>query len=265
MIKLFTMVKDENDIIRDWIVYHGSMFGFDNLYIIDNFSTDGTYEIIEDLRNIGIHIYRMNDYKRKGEYMKQLIDENCSANDIAFPIDIDEFIVYYDNNKISINKTLILSYMNTLPVAHIYKANYINPVIKRQDYNRIITECESGNYADYKNMAKTFFNNSIYLGPVDHGNHIMRDDYLLTKICLVHYHFRNLEQIKKKILNNILGLNYINNLEYLENLSNNCAGNHHVQSQIKVLKNEYSFQFDSNAVGEISLKPLQDRILGGFF
>ena len=34
MIKLFTMVKDENDIVEDWILYHGTIFGYDNLYIV---------------------------------------------------------------------------------------------------------------------------------------------------------------------------------------------------------------------------------------
>ena len=42
--------------------------------------------------------------------MKQLIDKYCSSNDIAFPIDIDEFIVYYDitSKKIIVDKTFII-------------------------------------------------------------------------------------------------------------------------------------------------------------
>ena len=33
MIKLFTMVRDEVDIIEDWILYHGTLFGFENLFL----------------------------------------------------------------------------------------------------------------------------------------------------------------------------------------------------------------------------------------
>ena len=44
--KIFTMVKGEVDIVKDWVMYHGNLFGFTNLYIIDNFSRDGTYEIL---------------------------------------------------------------------------------------------------------------------------------------------------------------------------------------------------------------------------
>ena len=74
MIKIFTMVKDENDIIIDWILYHGYIFGYNNIYIIDNFSTDGTYELILKFNNL-INIYRKDDYKKKGVYMTELINK----------------------------------------------------------------------------------------------------------------------------------------------------------------------------------------------
>ena len=50
MVKIFTMVKDEVDIVEEWVVYHGHIFGFKNLYIIDNFSTDGTYQLLNTLK-----------------------------------------------------------------------------------------------------------------------------------------------------------------------------------------------------------------------
>ena len=34
-IKIFTMVKNEVDIIEYWIKYHGKMVGYENLYIVD--------------------------------------------------------------------------------------------------------------------------------------------------------------------------------------------------------------------------------------
>jgi len=49
LVKVFTMVKDEVDIIDDWVIYHGSMFGFPNIFVIDNFSSDGTYEKLLEL------------------------------------------------------------------------------------------------------------------------------------------------------------------------------------------------------------------------
>ena len=63
MIKLFTMVKDEVDIIEDWILYHGTLFGFENLYIVDNMSNDGTYEVIQKYEKNGVHSFRHPNYK----------------------------------------------------------------------------------------------------------------------------------------------------------------------------------------------------------
>ena len=40
MTKIFTMVKGEVDIVNEWVLYHGSLFGFQNLYVIDNLSKD---------------------------------------------------------------------------------------------------------------------------------------------------------------------------------------------------------------------------------
>jgi hypothetical protein len=44
------MVKGEVDIVTDWILYHGTLFGFNNLFIIDNYSSDGTFETLLQLK-----------------------------------------------------------------------------------------------------------------------------------------------------------------------------------------------------------------------
>ena len=127
-IKLFTMVKNEIDIIDDWVFYHGSIFGYKNIYIIDNYSDDGTYEKLLRLKQTGIHLTRHQDYKRKGEFMTWYFNNCCNPDNIAYPIDIDEFIVFFDkySRTISIDKNTILSYLKNLPDAEIYKTNYIN-------------------------------------------------------------------------------------------------------------------------------------------
>lgn len=273
MVKLFTMVKDEVDIIRDWIVYHGSMFGWNNIYIIDNYSTDGTYEVIEDFRNIGINIYREHDYKEKGTYMKKLIDANCNGNqNLAFPLDIDEFIVYYENNQISIDKSLINNYIHNLPPCRVYKSAYIYPyLLKDNGYERATVECEWGSYSNYGSLAKSFIDKRYFQGSIDHGNHIHCDDYHMTKIALIHFHARNSEQMKKKFYNNVQGLGYNpNDLNLLKStiLNNeNCMGNHHIKNQIKVLEKTFEMKgttdLDTNSC--IDIRPFKQRIIGGFF
>jgi hypothetical protein len=268
MVKIFTMVKDEADIVEEWIIYHGCTFGWNNIYIIDNYSTDGTFEIINKFQKL-INISREENYKHKGLYMKNLINKYCSNNDIAFPIDIDEFIVYFDNNTINVDKNIINNYINNLKESRIYKANYINIVLTCEEgFKKAIKEIDYGTYYNMGTMAKSFFNIKYYNGEIDHGNHINCEDYFLTKICLVHYHARNLEQIKNKVLNNITGLGYLNNLDSLKNIIKNnpiCEGNHHVKNQINILENKFKLNYRSSNSNDLILTPLKNKIINGYF
>ena len=268
MTKIFTIVKDEVDIIEDWLIYHGCMFGWKNIFIIDNYSTDGTWEKINEFKEL-VNIFREPDYSKKGEYMRDLINKNCADGEIAFPIDIDEFIVYFDNNNIIIDKDIINNYLNNLPECSLYKTNYIYPLITQNNgYERAASEMTCGSYCDMGNFAKSFFNTKYYKGDIDHGNHIMCTDYHLTKLCLVHYHFRNLEQMKKKILNNITGLGYHNDLNFLKTLLEtnfNCAGHHHVRNQINVLEGNFSLNIHTINNTEIDINSLKERIIGKWY
>ena len=128
MTKIFTMVKGEVDIVNEWVLYHGSLFGFQNLYVIDNLSRDGTWEALVNLKKkYKINITRLPDYKKKGEYMTTMFRSFCRPGEIGIPIDIDEFIVYYDKhtNKISCDGNKIFSVLKSLPPSQVYKMNYI--------------------------------------------------------------------------------------------------------------------------------------------
>jgi hypothetical protein len=114
--KVFTMVKGEVDIVKDWVLYHGHMFGYSNLYIIDNYSRDGTWETLVNLKKqYNINIMRLPDYKKKGDYMTILL-RTIGRGQMVFPIDIDEFIVHYNkkNNTISCDKDSIIEHIISL-------------------------------------------------------------------------------------------------------------------------------------------------------
>lgn len=74
-----TMVKDEEDIIRQWIEYYGKIFGYKNLYIIDNYSTDNTYNILQEYIPKGIRLNRIKNFKNKGKIMT-LIKDNVDCD-----------------------------------------------------------------------------------------------------------------------------------------------------------------------------------------
>ena len=261
IIKLFTMVKNEVDIVEDWLKYHGTLFGYNNLNIIDNMSDDGTYEKLQEYVKKGIRLSRELDYTKKGDYMNELIHKPDQGDyDIAYPLDIDEFIVYYDKEQNRLLPFKTVGYLNSLSLENnIFKANYIQAQISNGSnygYNRATIESEHGKYDDYKDMAKTFFNRRTWNGVIDHGNHYCTRDYLMTDVCLVHYHCRNLDQMKAKVVNNVKGLGYDEtNISKLQEHLEGC-GNHHVKHMISILNNTFSINTNFRSDNPVILKPL---------
>lgn len=268
IMKVFTMVKGEVDIVADWVLYHGDMFGYNNLYVIDNFSRDGTWETLLNLRRkYNINIMRLPDYKKKGEYMTLLL-RIVGKGEIVFPIDIDEFIVKYNrqSNSISCDKNLITNYIKSLPRLEFYKMNYIQAKnFTPQGCERATVDVKYGAYSDYKGHAKTFFNSQIFRGIIDHGNHYLSNSYLLTSLCLVHFHQRNLGQIRKKVYNNVNGLGHnpfnLQLLKQMQSQGEAIAGYHHINKQIKILENQFNLDVDSKEFTDISLVPLNEKII----
>lgn len=253
-IKLCTMVKDERDIVEDWLRYHGYIFGFRNLYVIDNFSTDGTFEILQKYqKKYNISLFRKKDYSLKGKYMDELVSKFKNKIDIVYPLDIDEFIILFNRESNKINISNIRLYLNSLSTNYsVYKTNYIGSTISCNNnfgYHNACRECKYGIYLDYGSMAKSFINLKKWNGSIDHGNHIPDKNYLLTDLCLVHFHCRNLKQVKKKTLNNVLGFGYdTNNLE--KHLHD--AGNHHVKRLLEIKNNNFvlgtNYKKDENSI-----------------
>lgn len=254
LIKLFTIVKDEIDIVNEWVHYHGKLFGYENLHIIDNGSSDGTYERLVDLQKYhGCVIIQLQDYRMKGVYMSRLIMQYCEDTAIAYPLDIDEFIAHYDktSHSISCDKPKLLSYFEdvVLPMiankqATCFKANYVISKIigEATGYTNAVLQCSHGAYADYKKEAKTFFSARYIIDhniTIDHGNHFTTGHYFLTDLVLVHYHARSYDQMVKKVYNNVSGFGYpVHDAKLLEAHLGHWNG-HHVKYRIDMLNGAF--------------------------
>jgi hypothetical protein len=238
IIKIATMVKDEDDIVEEWIKYHGKIFGYNNLFIIDNCSTDNTYNICQKFVEKGLNLEVRDNYSKKGDYMTEI--KNKNKCDFFIPLDIDEFIVYY-NSKIDFDLINHFKNLNlSEPAQNIFKMNYIMP-LRTNNNLPIIKQFTHGVISDYGMLAKTFIRNSSSNNIIfDHGNHYFVKDYKLSNFYLIHYHKRSNIQYKKKIINNVLGLNYKVNILYLKLLlqkNKHCNGEHHVRNCIEILEN----------------------------
>jgi hypothetical protein len=96
--KIIMMMKNENDLVLPWVLYHGTLFGFENLTIIDNGSEPEVKRHLELVESYGVSvIYNYNsvtDFLKKGDIVAQIIRDmdDASPADFYFPLDCDEFI-----------------------------------------------------------------------------------------------------------------------------------------------------------------------------
>jgi hypothetical protein len=250
---VFTMVKDEAALLPDWIHYYGHLFGYDSIHIVDNFSTDGSWEIISEMQTThGVHGRQEADYQKKGEFMKAwMLARSTQKTDILYPIDVDEFIVLfnYSENTIQASRSAILGAMHELPVnqPYVFKQDYLGVVRETASLKDGVRDEEShAELYNYAGAAKTFLNAAALPScTFDHGNHgiqgpSVEQSYLLT-IRIVHWFVRTPEQMVTKVLNNWKGLGYT--AESAEAVQNTDAalGVHYKGMVYQILKNKTAF------------------------
>ncbi len=97
-VRIIMMQRNEVDLIYPWVLYHGVRFGFQNLRVIDNGSSDSFQPRLDYLQSIGVQVSRQynsrEDFVNKGRIISEIIkhyDEEDPA-DFYFPLDCDEFV-----------------------------------------------------------------------------------------------------------------------------------------------------------------------------
>jgi len=183
------MQKDETYLLRPWLAYHGYLFGFDNLFVIDNGSTDPAVRAtLDEFGGKGVTIDRghptREDYLVKGELIGATIQalDAKGGHDFIMPIDCDEFVLLRTESDIVCGREAILTYLAGLTgEKHVLRVPYqlanhpLNPDI----------------YHHY-NYGKVLFAAGTAL-PIDHGNHVAIDPSgrKPRDTRLVHLHFHH--------------------------------------------------------------------------
>ena len=95
IVKIFTVTKNETDLIEDFLIYNGKLVGFKNIVVIDNCSTCPiVLSIYKKYLKMGITIVHEPNYESGGQglaytkHMKKYRDK-CQ---FLIGLDTDEFI-----------------------------------------------------------------------------------------------------------------------------------------------------------------------------
>lgn len=268
MVAIIAVVKDEDDVVEQWITYHAALVGGHNIWILDNGSTDNTANLLAKWSRIcGIHVGRLHDYALKGrattDIMRQIYKQH-RRGELVIPLDIDEFLVLLDESakagtgetelRIRCTNADLLGYMRTLPVFHgVYKMAYLNAILPNAaGFQDAVSNTQWAQYSHIGNNCKSFVYSPLFQGAFDHGNHMPSHPACMTRLALIHFHTRNMEQQKKKTRNNLLGLGYPADSAaelsaMLARGGSSLMGYHHLEIQIRILNGTYKLPFTSEA------------------
>lgn len=196
--KIILITKNEKNLIESWIKYHGHLFGYNNLYIIDDSDDIDILNYYKSIEHLDIHLYRENNNlntveRRFNEIMTSLKNE-C---DFFIKLDTDEFIGAYipEKDNISVNPQDIYTIIDNLDTSNglKYKCSYTIHSSTRNIPNNIL-DCITFRKPYYTEF-KTFFNSKTFLY-CDLGSHngkviepYSSVDFNKTNLAIIHYHF----------------------------------------------------------------------------
>lgn len=234
VIAVVTLVKDDPDILPHWLEYHTSLFGSENIAVINHDSQHNTtLKVMLEWSKKGIHLLYSNEsYKLKGDIILHTFQTIFPHADLYLPLDIDEFVISYNRTEYPIaNKTIIWQEFTKIwryrqPQkcwGMVYNFNIFPMSI--QDTMETIDHFAP--YFRTKQYAKKFFVNTYDVISLDHGNHCPQMHSLHCLHCnvtfeigLLHYHFRNPLDTAQRAIIDLIGWEIIDKNATLENMKN---------------------------------------------
>ena len=184
------MQKDEVHLLEPWLAYHGQMFGFDNLYVLDNGSTHpGVLLTLARYAGKGVHVdyspCRRDHYLHKGDVVGGVIHrlEVAGRHDFYFPTDCDEFILKQTQWGFTCDRAAIHAHLKTL----------------KGEQRTLRIPFQLGNHPllpdlyHYFTFTKTFYAADTF-GWTDHGHHAFgsRKAEGFRDSQIIHAHFHHL-------------------------------------------------------------------------
>ena len=115
------MQRNEDLCLYPWVVWHGHLFGYENLYVIDHGSDDASVQAtLLRFEALGAHILRLPaaaDFRDKAAFVSGALTwiDALGLYDLLFPLDCDEFMVMRDEaGRLSCAKEPLLAYLASL-------------------------------------------------------------------------------------------------------------------------------------------------------
>jgi hypothetical protein len=166
--KVFTVTKNEYDLIEDFLLYHGYLFGYENLVVIDNGSTDTrVLDVYERYKPRGVTVVTRLGYKgaQQGEHFTEVMKDYRHAAEFLIGLDTDLFFCVDQSS----DRDVVQRYLRSLPPSY--------DIFQMKKFMMSVVDPRSPNYEGHKLRR-----------PVDSTTFVIRDGY--AGVSVPHVFFR---------------------------------------------------------------------------
>ena len=132
LVSVFLFVRDQPQLLGDWMLHAMRVFSPPNVYVIDNNSTDAAARrILDRARAAGVHIFpSRSKFTRKHRLLSALMNLTRARAPFLVPLDVDEFVGAWQpqTQSYSFGKEAILREFRQLPRdGRAYKFGWVTP------------------------------------------------------------------------------------------------------------------------------------------
>lgn len=241
------MQKNEAHCLEPWVQYHGHLFGFENLFIIDHCSdAPKTVEALKRFEANGVSVVRLPkeaNYQDKGLFVATEIQriEKLTHFDFVFPIDCDEFLfLRTSENTVTCERTAILRYLE--------RFRGFKGILKIKE--NLLHILGQPGYFWSQPYQKVFFASGECVS-LDHGSHIGEarsgDASEMTDLAYAHFHFKPYRIDQELSREKLRPWVDVNDLEAVRSFEGPGS---HLKGHLLASEEEYysGFRVDQNAI-----------------
>lgn len=210
VLKIVLMHRNEFPLVQFWIRYHGKLFGFENLYIIDGSDDEDTITYLKHARDsLGVNIIFSTANLNGVETTINLMMTNLAgASDLLIKLDTDEFLGLCNSGSpgCTMDPARVNTYLNSdefVLDGHKMKVGFVSGSVPNK------TLCDAPGEFSYRDLHwqpatsttfKSFFDSRTFkhvdLG--SHGGQIWEPKLsgdIPTKLAIFHMHFLCLKNL----------------------------------------------------------------------
>ncbi len=216
--KVFCLTKNEYDLLEDYLVFYGSLVGYDNIVVIDNGSSHPRIpEIYSEFEKKGVNIHvDRRQMRKQADMMTDVMRLYQNQCEFMMPLDTDEFI--YNTKGQTITMETIARVLLDIPKSFtgIFYKHVMDSVVDPNDpsYKNFCHDRPVRSMTKFKSshIQKVIIRSSAF-NYLIMGNHEANTHYgyrmISTDLGLLHFHNTGPARKYERALQTITELGFI--------------------------------------------------------